>query len=421
MNFAIESVSKCSGRLGKLNIKNAFSNVTLPTPALVLHSKGGSVPFLSKEVLQYLTSDPPPMLHSLTNTDHMEEAIRACGEGISSFVGQKDSISLLVLKDPAELCKPSFHEKDFVPIFSRSGRKNFTSERYMQLVEAFKPDVFVPLFDGDTDPESSKKRLQKSLDRTEKFVEQCIEAHRKSTNLKQSSLLGPIVGGYNLKLRKESVKFLEPFKDDLGGYVIAGLHSNGSSAGDLKESNLLEVVSHACQLLPADKARFMFGAFSPGIVLKLVSNGIDVLDTSYAYLKTQQNRALTFSFDVHEKDVESRETELDVRDPKWTEDFNGFIESCSCLACTKHTKAYAHHLYNTREMLGPIILMIHNLHHYLEFFKAIRKHVKEDTLSLLIEHLQKQKDAPLFEETSTDKAKSDLMDSGDNVTKKLKV
>ena len=38
-----------------------------------------------------------------------------------------------------------------MPVFGRSGRKNFTAESYMSLVEAFRPDVYVPLFDGDTD------------------------------------------------------------------------------------------------------------------------------------------------------------------------------------------------------------------------------------------------------------------------------
>lgn len=320
--------------------------------------QGGSVPYLSKEVLHYLTKEPQVMQYSLTNTDHMEEAVRACGDGIASFVGQKESISMLVLKDPTELCKPNFHEKDLVPIFSRSGRKNFTSERYMQLVEAFKPDIYVPLFDGDTDIESSKKRLQKSLDRTEKFVEQCLEAHRKSDTLKQSSLIGPIVGGFNLKLRVEAIEFLNQFKNDFSGYLIAGLHSNGLSATELKESTLLEVVMQVCPQLPAEKVRIMLGAFSPKIILKLVAQGVDVFDTSYAYLKTQQNRALVFNFDITEKDVENRETELDMKDSKWTEDFTGFNQSCTCLACTKHTKAYMHHLYNTREMLGPILLMM---------------------------------------------------------------
>ncbi|XP_062550465.1 queuine tRNA-ribosyltransferase accessory subunit 2 [Armigeres subalbatus] len=421
MKFAIESVSKCSGRLGNLSIINAFSNVTLSTPGLVLHTKGGSVPFLSKEVLQYLNLDPSLMQHSLTNTDHMEDAVRACGEGISGFVGQKAALSLLVLKDPAELCKPGFHEKDFVPIYSRSGRKNFTSERYMQLVEAFKPDVFVPLFDGDTDSESSKKRLQKSLNRTERFVEQCVKARRQSDALKSSSLIGPVVGGYDLRLRDESVKFLEQFKDDLGGYMIAGIHCNGLSAAELKESLLLEVVSHVCTHLPADKIRFMFGAFNPGTILKLVAQGVDVFDTSYVYLKTLQNQALNFSFDVNDDDVHNRETELDIRDPKWAEDFTGFSLTCNCLACTKHTKAYAHHLYNTREMLGPIILMIHNLHHYFEFFKEIRKHVSNNSLDLLIDHLKKQKNVTLYEEENTRFDKADKVDTSNKVNKKIKI
>lgn len=60
------------------------------------------------------------------------------------------------------------------------------------------------------------------------------------------------------------------------------------------------------------------------------------------------------------------------------------------------------------------------MHHYIEFFKAIRKHVHEDNINELIDHLEKQKDsAPFDEEPGT--AKLNLISSEDNVSKKLKV
>lgn len=62
----------------------------------------------------------------------------------------------------------------------------------------------------------------------------------------------------------------------------------------------------------------------------------------------------------------------------------------------------------------------HNIHHYFEFFKAIRKHVHEDNIEELIDHLKKQKDSASFDE-KTGMAKSDLISSEDNVTKKLKI
>lgn len=416
MKFVLETVSKCSGRIGTLGGVDRLTSVKFQTPALVLHTKGGSVPHLSKEVLHYLNSaEPQLMQYSLNGTAHMEEAVRACGEGISGFVAQKESLSLLVLRDPTESCLPGYHEKDVVPVFGRSGRKNFNAESYMNLVEAFRPDVYVPLFDGDTDGASSKKREMKSLERTETFVEQCLEVHRKSEKLKGATVLGPIVGGYNKKLREKSVQFVEQFKEDFSGYFIAGLHSNGSSATEVKKTPLLAIVSSICQQLPSDKPRFMFGAFSPQIILELVSRGVDIFDTSYPYLKTQQNRALNFSFNTSDTNVNSRKNELDLKDSYWAEDFTGFVEGCRCLACTKHTKAYTHHLYNTREMLGPILLMIHNLHHYFEFFKAIRKHVAEDTIGELVAHINNHLMVPVTEEDAKGQGK-DLEDPENNVS-----
>lgn len=417
MKFVLETVSKCSGRIGTLSGSvDRLASVKLQSPALVLHTKGGSVPHLSKEVLHYLTGGEPQLMqYSLNGTAHMEEAVRACGEGISGFVAQKESLSLLVLRDPAEPCQPGYHEKDVVPVFGRSGRKNLTTESYMNLVEAFRPDVYVPLFDGDTDGASSKKRDLKSLERTETFVEQCLEVHRKSEKLKGASVLGPIVGGYNKKLREKSVQFVEQFKDDFSGYFISGLHSNGLSATEVKESALLDIVSSICQQLPSDKPRFMFGAFSPQLVLELILRGVDIFDTSYPYLKTQQNRALNFSFNTADANVETRKNELDLKDSCWAEDFTGFVEGCQCLACTKHTKAYTHHLYNTREMLGPILLMIHNLHHYFEFFKAIRKHVAEDTIGELIAHIGKHLVVPVTAEDTKEHGK-DLEEAETNVS-----
>uniref|UniRef100_A0A1Q3EX16 Queuine tRNA-ribosyltransferase accessory subunit 2 n=1 Tax=Culex tarsalis TaxID=7177 RepID=A0A1Q3EX16_CULTA len=409
MKFVLETVSKCSGRIGSLGgVDRLASSAKFQTPALVLHTKGGSVPHLSKEVLHYLTgAEPQLMQYSLNGTVHIEEAVRGCGQGIAGFVAQKESVSLLVLRDPAEPCQPGYHEKDVVPVFGRSGRKNFNAESYMKLVEAFRPDVYVPLYDGDTDAESSKKRELKSLERTETFVEQCLEVHRKSEKLKGASVLGPIVGGYNKKLREKSVQFVEQFKDDFAGYIIAGLHSNGSSATEVKAAPLLDIVSSICQQLPSEKPRFMFGAFSPQLVLELVSRGVDIFDTSYPYLVTQQNRALNFSFDTSDSaDVSTRKNELDLTDTCWAEDFTGFVDGCQCLACTKHTKAYTHHLYNTREMLAPILLMIHNLHHYFEFFKAIRRHVAQDTVGELIDHINKHVVNPISKGKENDAAKN---------------
>lgn len=66
------------------------------------------------------------------------------------------------------------------------------------------------------------------------------------------------------------------------------------------------------------------------------------------------------------------------------------MNDCDCLACKNHTKAYVNHLLITRELLGPMLLTIHNLHYYKKFFEAIRECIKNDKLNDLLTLVKEQ-------------------------------
>lgn len=50
----------------------------------------------------------------------------------------------------------------------------------MKLVEVMRPDWYETLNDADTVQESSKKRIEKSLKNSAKFLRECIEIHQSS-------------------------------------------------------------------------------------------------------------------------------------------------------------------------------------------------------------------------------------------------
>lgn len=54
------------------------------------------------------------------------------------------------------------------------------------------------------------------------------------------------------------------------------------------------------------------------------------------------------------------------------------VPSCSCYTCRNFTKAYIHHLVMVKEMLGRVLLQLHNLHHYRTFFTSIQVAIKQD-------------------------------------------
>src|SRR6185369_6313809 len=46
--------------------------------------------------------------------------------------------------------------------------------------------------------------------------------------------------------------------------------------------------------------------------------------------------------------------------------------ACECPTCRRHPRGYLHHLLKCKEPLGPRLLSVHNLHHYLELMRRIR-------------------------------------------------
>src|ERR1019366_3303274 len=45
---------------------------------------------------------------------------------------------------------------------------------------------------------------------------------------------------------------------------------------------------------------------------------------------------------------------------------------CPCYACSHFSRAYLHHLFAAEEMLGPILLTIHNVTYYLRLMERAR-------------------------------------------------
>ncbi|KAH8378922.1 hypothetical protein KR009_002105 [Drosophila setifemur] len=386
MKFALESFSKNSGRLGQLRIRDGASEQK--TPLLMQTTKGGSIPWLGADVFESHVSQKPQVLEfTLSTMDQMAEALAQWNNqdrGVSDYVGFPGHQNVLLLRDPCENTPSGGNDRDVLPLFTRRGRGSLTAERYMEMVASIQPDMYQGLCDADTNAGSSNKRVQKSVDRTEKFMHYIYGEKNKV----KATLLAPIVGGYNTFARTQSIKHArEQPSDSYGGYILEGFHSNGLTATALVPTQLLPIVEHCVKQLEEDKPRIIPGAYTPLTKLELIRLGMDVFDTSYAYCASYNFKALTFSF---VQDGGEHVPFLDITDDAIKEEFTPIMSHCSCLTCQKHTRAYLHHLYKTNELLGPILLMVHNLHHYMSFFETIRESVAKDTLPQLIELVRNQ-------------------------------
>ena len=102
------------------------------------------------------------------------------------------------------------------------------------------------------------------------------------------------------------------------------------------------------------------GVGRPEDLLDGIAAGIDMFD---CVMPTRSGRnALAFTDDGV----------LRMRNARHRRDPAPLESGCPCYACTHFSRAYLHHLFAAEEMLGPILLTIHNVGYYLRLMERAR-------------------------------------------------
>ena len=70
-----------------------------------------------------------------------------------------------------------------------------------------------------------------------------------------------------------------------------------------------------------------------------------------------------------------------LRNARFRHDHTPLDPSCSCVACTGHTRAYLHHLIRSEELLGLTLLSIHNITQLVRFTSAMAKAIRDGCFS----------------------------------------
>ena len=102
------------------------------------------------------------------------------------------------------------------------------------------------------------------------------------------------------------------------------------------------------------------GVGNPTTLVRAVREGVDMFD---CVLPTRTARMGT---------AFSSEGRLNMRNAKYTHDFGPLDAKCDCPTCQNHTRSYIRHLVKQGEMLGGILLSIHNLHFLLKLMRDAR-------------------------------------------------
>ncbi len=163
---------------------------------------------------------------------------------------------------------------------------------------------------------------------------------------------GIVQGGVFPELRTRSVAALTPLGFE--GYAVGGLAVGEGQAA------MFAVLDATVPQLPTDRPRYLMGVGTPDDLLGAVSRGVDMFDCVMPTRAGRTARAYTSS------------GVLNLRNARHAGDAAPLDAACACLACTRHSRAYLHHLFRAGEMLGPMLLTGHNLTYYADLMAGMR-------------------------------------------------
>jgi len=232
----------------------------------------------------------------------------------------------------------------------------FTPENVMDTQRIIGGDIIMA-FDECPPYPSDYAYAKKSMDLTHDWLNRCI-THFNNTPDKYgyTQNLFPIVQGSTYPdLRRASAELVA--SKNAAGNAIGGL-----SVGEPEEM-MYEYCELCCDILPADKPRYLMGVGTPWNILENIALGIDMFD---CVMPTRNGRnAMLFT---------SRGI-INIDNKKWEKDFSVIDDGIPAAFSNFYSKAYLRHLFKSKEILGLTIASVHNLAFYLWLADEARRHI----------------------------------------------
>ncbi|KAL5604200.1 hypothetical protein BROUX41_002181 [Berkeleyomyces rouxiae] len=368
------AVAGQAARLGRLSLPG---KPAIETPAFFAVTSRGTVPHVTQDNLtkhtqihgvfmaleDFIERKQPPIYNTPASSQGSLRAFTATPDPI---------VTVLAARRVPQVPAPLGNSEKHVTVFTSTG---FTQEKatdYPAHIAALQPDIAVPLADLSQTGRnviSSTKRMRRMGYRTEAWLDNFLEAlPRDQARSKNIAIYAPVIAT-PLPMQWEYLQRLAELASQLDGLALYDAQLLTELEADSYQS-----LAHLPRLALASPK-------TPHDLLRDVSLGVDIMTAPFLNAISDAGVCLTFSLPASGSSASSSESQdsqqekqllpsgTDMWDTANQADVKPFVENCSCYSCTKHHRAYVHHLLQAKEMLGWALLQIHN-YHVLETFMA---------------------------------------------------
>ena len=232
------------------------------------------------------------------------------------------------------------------------GKKiNLTPEYAIRIQEKLNSDISMVL-DECTEFPATFDRAKESMELSIRWARRSRDVFKKRQGF---GLFGIIQGGMYEDLRKKCAEQL--CKIGFDGYALGGL-SVGESQDEMKK-----VIDFSVINIPEDKPRYLMGVGRPSDIFSAVERGIDMFDCVLPTRFGRNGRAFT------------QKGEINLRNAIYARDELPLDETLDSYVSQNFSRSYIHHLVKSNEILGSMILSLHNIAFYKMMMCDIRESI----------------------------------------------
>ncbi|KAJ1329774.1 queuine tRNA-ribosyltransferase accessory subunit [Microdochium nivale] len=419
-----------AARLGRLAFPRQRQRLPIDTPNFIAITSRGSVPHMTPDVVTrhtqlrgaYMALEDfvelsqkrkSPALYkaptaltkngststSISSRDMAEDSSTTSSTRALHFYTATPASQTVVLaarRHPA-VTAPMGNGTDHVSLFTSTGFQKLSVADYCAAVRDVRPDIAIPLADltygyaERGNRSSNPKRQVRMVERTEdwiaNFFTYCSSSTKNPGALSEMSPSESRVLDHTA-IFAPTLPVPYPIQWD---YLnrLAQDHRAHVSGLAVYDADILADLGEYPLLTPLPRLSMEFFV-TPQQILRQVQLGMDLFTVPFVNTASDAGIAMTFRFPppssppTTEGQNGGADTEplgIDMWSGEHRIAVEPLLKGCTCYACTRHHRAFLHHLLNAKEMLGWTLLQIHNNHIMSEFFAGIRKVLAEENQS----------------------------------------
>jgi queuine tRNA-ribosyltransferase len=245
----------------------------------------------------------------------------------------------------------------------KDGRSLFISPEVSMEIQAKLGSDIALVFDECTPYHADRDYTARSMERTHRWLDRCLEWHGKQGPERQA-VFGIVQGGVHEDLRRASAQAVSEAGVD-------GIAIGGTLGRDKEE--MRGVLELTAPMLPEEAPKHLLGIGDVDDLLAGIALGLDVFDCAIPTRLARHGTALV-------PDPANR-FRLDLRKAGWEGNRDPIAAGCPCPACSHHDRDYLSYLSRAEELTAVRLLCLHNLAYMHELVAHARTAIGAGTFS----------------------------------------